>query len=167
MDYLKTNKRAMTVLCLMLLFCGLFMMVSCKDNNAGAESSSDLAAVMDKIDSEIDLGDEMIDLSADDLESFYGISSSEYNQFAAKINMSGVSSDEIIFVEAKDGNLASDIKTKIENRYQSKLNETENYFPQEYKKIKAGAVMQNGNYVSMIVSNDFEEIKDIYEASFK
>ena len=49
----------------------------------------------------------------------------------------------------------------------SKLNETQNYFPQEYDKIKKGSVMQKGNYVCMIVSDNFDKIKEIYESAFE
>lgn len=167
MDYGIGIKRVKALLCLSLLVCALLLTVSCGDNSKNENESSDLLGMMNKIGEEITFDENMMDLSADDLKAFYGIDESEYKQFAAKINMSGVSSDEIIFVEAKDEKSAKVIKEKIENRYQTKLNETENYFPEEYKKIKSGGVMQKGNYVSMIVSDDFEKIKDIYENSFE
>ena len=62
---------------------------------------------------------------------------------------------------------ASRLKAQLDKRYQAKLNEAKDYLPDEYAKISACKVMENGNFVSLIVSADAEAMAKIYQDAFK
>ena len=78
-----------------------------------------------------------------------------------------VGCDEVVLVEAKDADAASRVKEALDKRYQAKLNETENYLPDEYAVIKTCSVVMDGNYVAMIVAPNAADLVKIYNESFK
>ena len=132
----------------------------------GAAKSADLSAVKDSLVAQFKL-DEMMALSQDDLLDMYGIKPDDVKQYAALIARSSTSADEILLFEAKDADAASRLKAQLDKRYQAKLNEAKDYLPDEYAKIAACQVAQNGNYVSLIVSPDAEAMTKLYQAAFK
>lgn len=110
---------------------------------------------------------EMMELAASDMLDLYGIEEADMKQFAAVVNTSGIDCDEVILVEAVDADAAARVKTCLDNRYQAKLNETENYLPDEFAIIKECAVSQNGNFVAMIVAPGAEDMVKAYEGAVK
>ena len=80
------------------------------------------------------------------------------------MSTTGINCDEIVMIEAVDADAAARVKTALDNRYQAKLVETENYLPDEYAIIKTCSVTVDGNYVAMIVAPNAEELVKIYNA---
>ena len=73
----------------------------------------------------------------------------------------------MVLVEAVNADAAARVKTALDNRYQAKLNETQNYLPDEYAIIKTCSVTANGNFVAMIVAPNAAELVKVYNESFK
>ncbi|WP_312695168.1 DUF4358 domain-containing protein [Caproiciproducens sp.] len=132
----------------------------------GGTKQADLSKVMADMKAKI-TNKEMMDYSAEDLMPNYGIDSADVKQFAAYVDSTGIRGDEIIFLEGKDSDAAKRIKEKLDARYKNKENEMKDYLPEEYAVLKKCGVNQNGNYVSMIVSPQYEELNGIYNAAIK
>ena len=132
----------------------------------GGTKQADLSKVMADMKAKI-TNKEMMDYSAEDLMPNYGIDSADVKQFAAYVDSTGIKGDEIIFLEGKDSDAAKRIKEKLDARYKNKENEMKDYLPEEYAVLKKCGVNQNGNYVSMIVSPQYEELNEIYNAAIK
>ena len=100
-----------------------------------------LAEVMDSFQ----LDEEMIRLEGEDLTDVYGIALEDVAQFAAAVNGSGIKADEIVLVEAVDEDAAARVKELLDERYQSKLNELENYLPRNtpWSRLAASISMAN------------------------
>ena len=113
------------------------------------------------------LGDKMMTLSQDDLLDLYGIEAADVKQFAGAVNTTGIKCDEIVLVEAVDGDAAGRVKTALDNRYQSKLNEMDGYLPDEFAIVKECSVTANGNFVAMIVAPNAKELTAIYSEVVK
>ena len=113
------------------------------------------------------LGDEMLSLDENDLLDLYGIKSEDVKQFAGAVNTSGIKCDEIVMIEAVDASAAGRVKSALDNRYQAKLNEMENYIPEEYAVIKECSVTASGNFVAMIVSRNAAELTKTYAEAIK
>lgn len=128
-----------------------------------AAADVDLAAVM----SEFQLGDEMMSLDLNELIDLYYFDEADIKQSAAAIHDSGVNCDEIIMIEATSADAAGRVKKILDERYQAKLNETENYLPDEYAIIQKCSVTQSGNFVAMIVSPDAAKLTEIYQKYVK
>ena len=127
------------------------------------DGSVDLEAVL----AEFNLGEEMLVLDAYDIADLYFIDYEDLKQVAAAVHTSGINCDEIIMIEAVDADAAAYIKDIMDARYESKLNETENYLPDEYAIIKQCSVIADGNYVAMIVAPNAADLVAIYNASFE
>ena len=110
---------------------------------------------------------EMMDLGKDNLLQNYGIDPESVKQFAVYIDSTGLKGDEIILLEAKDEEAAKTVKEMIDARYQQKENTMKSYQPEEYAMLKECKVQQNGNYISLIVSPQHEELEKIYNEAFK
>lgn len=145
------------VLCVSLCACG---------EKTEAAKSADLSAVMKTLNESYDLS-HMMELTDIDLMDLYGIDTALTNQYAASIASSGIDADEIILLEAKDKDAYTTLKEKITNRYNQKLNEAKDYLPDEYTKITACPVLENGLYIALIVSNDYEAMTKLYNEAFK
>ncbi|QEY33609.1 DUF4358 domain-containing protein [Caproiciproducens galactitolivorans] len=127
---------------------------------------ADLKKVMTDMKAKIE-NQEMMDLTSDDLMPNYGISPDDVKQFAAYVDSTGIKGDEIIFLEGKDAEAAKRIKEKLDARYKQKEVEMKDYLPEEFAVLKKCSVNQNGNYVSMIVSPQYEELNKIYNDAIK
>lgn len=133
---------------------------------AGATKQADLSKIMVDMKTKI-TNTEMMELSAADLLPNYGIDSKDAKQFAAYVDSTGIKGDEILFFEGKDADAAKRIKEKLDVRYNQKENEMKDYLPEEYAVLKKCTVIQNGNYISMIVSPQYEELTEIYNTAVK
>ncbi|MBE6830262.1 MAG: DUF4358 domain-containing protein [Ruminococcaceae bacterium] len=132
----------------------------------GGTKQADLTKVMADMKAVLS-NKEMTEYSAEDLMPNYGIDTADVKQFAAYVDSTGIKGDEIIFLEGKDADAAKRIKEKLDARYQQKETEMKDYLPEEYAMLKKCGVNQNGNYVSMIVSPQYEELNKIYDTAVK
>ncbi|HEX2985354.1 MAG TPA: DUF4358 domain-containing protein [Caproiciproducens sp.] len=149
---------------LSLLLCAALILSFAACARAGAAKQADLGRVMSDMKSKL-TNKEMMDLSSDDLMPNYGISTPDVKQFAAHVDSTGVKGDEIVLVEGKDSDAAKRIKEKLDARYKQKEIEMKDYLPAEYAVLKKCTVKQNGNYVSLIVSPQYEELNKIYDSA--
>ena len=96
------------------------------------------------------------------MERYYGITEDMAAEYAGCINASGVEQEEVVLVKAVDESAAAEIKEKLDNRYQSKLNQNKDYNPEQAKMIEDCSVEKDCLYVSMIVSENADTITKIY-----
>ena len=99
---------------------------------------------------------------AADLNRFYGIAAEDVKEFAGGVNNSGVDQEEIVMILAADSDAADRIKTALENRLQSKLNETKNYNPEQYAIVEKSSVDVDNLYVSLFISEHSAQMKADY-----
>lgn len=149
-------------LAVVLLIAMIFTLTACGGKKEAAKTAN-LGEVMGKFT----FDGEMMSLDAASLLDLYGIKAEDMKQFAATVNTSGIDCDEVVLVEAVNADAAARVKTALDNRYQAKLNETENYLPDEYAVIKTCSVTAEGNYVAMIVAPNAADLVKIYNESFK
>ncbi len=153
------------ILCIALAL-ALALMSACSQQPAPAKEV-DLNAVMTALSSAFGLEDGMMSLTQDDLLEMYGIESADVKQFSARIPLESLLADEIVLIEAADAQAASRVKEKLEARYQAKLNENKDYLPEEYAKVQKCKVAVTGNFVSMIIFANADEVVAEYEKALK
>ena len=138
-----------TVLAVMLCACG--------------GSAKPLGDIFNEMKTKYNITD-MVEFSdVADLNRFYGIAAEDVKDFAGGINNSGVNQEEIVMVLAADASAAERISTALNNRYDSKLNETKNYNPEQYAILEKCSVDIDNNYVSMFLSKDADAMKADYK----
>ena len=145
----------------------LTTVILCSFTACGSSTKqADLSKVMTEMKSKI-TNKEMMELSKEDLMPNYGIETADVKQFAAYVDSTGTKGDEIIMTEGKDADAAKRIKDKLDARYMQKETEMKDYLPAEFAILKKCSVNQDGNYVSMIVSPQYEDLLKIYNAAIK
>lgn len=127
----------------------------------------DLPALMTKLPLAQEDRDEMMELDAADLMTYYGIAEADVKQFAALMHTSGIDCDEIVLIEAADSAAAGRVKTALEARLEIKKNEMRDYLPDEYAVIAKCGVRQDGTLVAMIVCPDEKEISGAYQEGIR
>lgn len=151
------------VLCVVMVLC-LLMMTACSPQPA---KEVDLKAVMDNLGAKYGLNEGMLDLTADDLLDLYGIAAADVKQYQARIKLESIQADEIVLIEAVDAKAAERVKEKLDARYQTKLNETRDYLPDEFDKIEKCKVVQIGNHAALIVCAEGQAAIGEYEKAVK
>ena len=145
------------VLALSLAACG---------QDSGSGKSADLPKVLETMKSEVGFSD-VIELDEAGLKSNYGIEADDVKQFAAKIKSTGTEYDQVLLFEGIDTDKANNIKKALDTWYEYEKSQTVSYLPEQYAIIEKCSVKQQGNYVSLIVSEQADKINGIYEESFQ
>ncbi len=93
----------------------------------------------------------------------YGITEDMVAEFAGGKNGSGVNQEEIVLIKATNEENAEAVRQSLETKFQSKLNQNKNYNAEQAKMIEGCKVEKNGLYVTMIVSDNAEQITGIFK----
>lgn len=152
---------------ILMTLCLLFALTACGGDTkteTAAPKNADLTAVYAGFGLS---GDDMLTLAQTDLMDMYGIEPADVKQFAGAVNLTGISAEEIVLIEAVDADAAARVKTQLDARYESKANQMRDYLPDEYAIIEKCSVRVDGNYVAMIVSANAETYVAAYEAAIK
>lgn len=144
------------IIAVALILCIALMLCSC------SAKAAPLSDIFSQIKAETGLTDlvEFDDVS--DLERLYGIDAADVREFAGGVNNSGVDQEEIVLIKATDLDATLRIESALNNRYNSKLNETKSYNPEQYAIVEKCAVEVRDDQISMIISPNADAIKSIY-----
>ena len=126
-------------------------------------SAKPLSDIFSEMKTTYDVTDMVEFTDASDLNRFYGIDEKDVKEFAGGINNSGVDMEEIVMVLATNKDAADRISEALNNRHESKMNETKNYNPEQYVIVENATVDVDGNYVSMFISEDSGAMKADYK----
>lgn len=159
-------KRTLTVLAAVLA--AVMLLCSCSSGGGSSDGDSGrqgktLTDVWSAVKSEVSFSDFKEFSDAKKLQRYYGISEDMVDEFAGGVNGSGVNQEEVVLIKAKDDSSASEIKQKLDARFQSKLDQNKNYNAEQAKMIEGCKVEQNGLYVTMIVSDNADKITRIFK----
>ena len=103
---------------------------------------------------------ELTDVS--ELEVYYSISPDDVKQFAAQIKEDSTNAPaEIVLVEAVDANAVDSVQTMLERRYHSIISMYASYSPKELELAKQCGVTTSGRFVTLIVSQVYDEMMSI------
>ncbi len=131
------------------------------DKKDDAKESVKLADVISEVNDEFSDATKGLSAIADEaeLKKVYSIDEADVAQFAGEINKDASTAPvEIVVVEAKDSASLKNVKTKLENRFNSILSQYSSYSPEEYEMAKDCAVTTTGNFAVLIVAEDYDDI---------
>lgn len=147
---------ALTVLTtLSMTSCGADNAISSEASESAVTSTADSGKTAKDILSAIE-GDHM------DASTFYGEDSFTKNTDKLRdggilYSSDGNYADEISMLKMADGSSA---KSQLADRLSYRLNQYENYKPEETKKIQAAKIFQAGDYWVLVISDNADEISD-------
>ncbi len=145
----------------------LFAFTGCGENPRKDVVLSD---VLYSINTEFSISeDEMMRIeTVDDLELYYNIAPADVKQFAAETTVNSATDiTEIILVEAIDSEATQRVHDALQIRYNSQRDLCASYSAELLAVVNECSVAQNGNYVTLIMSSDFDEITEWYNSHFE
>lgn len=162
---------------ILFLFCVILLFLSCgcslanKDTKSNSSetlsSTTEKASVPEKIVDEIKHKcnlPEMEELSLYQMGELYGIKEKDVAYFSALKASDSLVKDEIIVIQAMDEGEACSVHDCLQKHYENVLEESKEYLPDEYQKVKNCAVVKDGVYVRLFISDDAEVMNKIYES---
>ncbi len=118
-----------------------------------AQVQLDAAQAADAILSAVSFEDEMTAVDADMRDTLYGTSASDIAN--AKVYVStGATAEEIAVFEAVDEAAAGRIAEAVDKRLEQQRLDYEDYAPAEMPKLNDPALVKEGKYILLCVSND-------------
>ena len=138
---------------------------------AGCGSSSqsksiNIHAVMDSITSQVQMPEETISLTTnDDLMDYFGVDGSLAKDYVAVRDANYVGT-ELIIIEANDESSAQQISGQLNTRIAEDIETYQSYNADYAFLLQNSKVNINGVYVSLFISENAEEIINIYNSNF-
>lgn len=137
-------------------------LVLCLSLLAGCGSKDvNLNDVMTKLNSDFSLSLQTLS-SADELNTYYSISTDDVKQFAAEIDSTNDAPKEIILIEATDADAATRVEEALTTRLNSIMATYNSYSPDQVDMVKACKVTKDGNFVSLIVADKAPDMLNVY-----
>lgn len=137
------------------------------ENTGSSGSSSSSAAVTQsasekttKLLTEVEFP-EMVEVSSDRLEVYFGISADKVDDFSAYICGSGAMPDEFGIFLAKDASAAAEIEQLLRDRIDYQTETYRDYTPQEVYKLEDSFVSVSGNTVIYAICADNAKAREI------
>ena len=106
-----------------------------------------------------------LELPQERLTELYGIEQEDLKSAACIITMGGAFPDEIIMTEAVDAAAAQRIAQKLEARLADVTNQAQNYDAESYALLEKCKVQTAGNYVTLFISAQNEQLQQIFDAA--
>lgn len=125
-----------------------------------------LSEIMDEINTKNNLTLTQLS-SVDDLNTYYSINASDVKQFAAELDENNNAPVEIVLVEAKDSTSADTIEKALTSRYNSIYSQYSSYSPDQLDMVKKCKVTKDGNFVTMIVASNAEDMVKLFQSKIK
>lgn len=144
------------------IFAVAVALVLCLSLLSGCGSKDvNLNDVMTKLNSDFSLSLQTLS-SADELNTYYSISTDDVKQFAAEIDSTNDAPKEIILIEATDADAATRVEEALTNRLNSIMATYNSYSPDQVDMVKACKVTKDGNFVSLIVADKAPDMLNVY-----
>ena len=137
------------------------VMCVCIMSGCGGSKNVDLSEVVSKLNTDFSLSLNALD-SVDDLNTYYNIDVNDVKQFAAENDPTNDAPKEIVLVEGVDSDAAGRIEEALTARYNSIYSTYSSYSPEQLDMVKSCKVTKDGNFVSLIVSDNAPEMLDVY-----
>ena len=156
---MKMMKRFAAAALSLLLVPGL---AACSGGGDKADFEMDVQQVYEELTALPDMP-AMIELPEDKALDFLGLDYSQCVQAVTAISAMNIQADEIWLVEAKDGSAAAEIEELARARVGQRMEEFKNYAPDQYQVLENAAILREGNYVVLLVSQDIETLKAAFD----
>ena len=138
----------------------VFGLSSCSSHQ---EKSPDPRELMERIQEAVALP-EMTDVAEDYLEMNTGIEAQSYDSAVYCLLTSGTGADEIAIIRGTDEEQADAIQEKLENRLDYKERSAQVYLTENMPVIQGAVIRRDGLTVSLIVSEQAEQIVEVYDS---
>ncbi|SFC24157.1 DUF4358 domain-containing protein [Ruminococcus albus] len=138
-----------------------------KDDDKGGDNSAktavetmDVAAIADKLKSDISYEDSLVEFDADKINKILGVSPDAYKTAKVYVSSTGATPEEIACFEANK-DMAESIEGSLTIRLANQKSTFTDYKPEQAPKLDDAVLVVKGDYVFFSVSGDSAKAKEI------
>ena len=108
----------------------------------------------------------MMELTDEQVQDIYNIDPEKLADYAIRIPMMNVKSNEIAILKVKDVADVPAVEEAVKQRAQTVQQQFETYLPDQYENAKNYKVVTKGNYVLFVISDQADELVAEYDRFF-
>ena len=138
----------------------LLALTACGNQNDSVKCIKAVEAALEKtalsdVDTTVNFDE---DLYSENFEKLYNFSIDQVDDGVIAYASSGGSADEISVVHVKDSKDVSSVRKYMEARLEKRLQDFQNYKPEEVSKIENGKVVVQQQYVMFVISDKADDL---------
>ena len=151
---------------LMLTIIGGVLLAACSnDEPAVVEPTLTANEMVDEMLAKIEQP-MMMELTGEQVQEVYNIDPEKLADYAIRIPMMNVKSNEIAILKVKDVADVPAVEEAVKQRAQTVQQQFETYLPDQYENAKNYKVVTKGNYVLFVISDQADELVTEYDRFF-
>ena len=108
----------------------------------------------------------MMELTDEQVQEIYNIDPEKLADYAIRIPMMNVKSNEIAILKVKDVADVPAVEEAVKQRAETVQQQFETYLPDQYENAKNYKVVTKGNYVLFVISDQADELVTEYDRFF-
>ena len=108
----------------------------------------------------------MMELTDEQVQEIYNIDPEKLADYAIRIPMMNVKSNEIAILKVKDVADVPAVEEAVKKRAETVQQQFETYLPDQYENAKNYKVVTKGNYVLFVISDQADELVTEYDRFF-
>ena len=136
----------------------------CSGGSENSGKTVDISEVAKAMTEATVFQDEVIALDAGVVPNYYTVP--EGAEVVVYMCPTGATVEEISVFEAADGGVDA-VKEEINRHIDARISEYEAYKPGEVQKLKGSKIVENGNYVAVIIADDTKPAADAFAKAFE
>lgn len=141
--------------------CTIFVVSRCGVNN-----DKSISSITEYIGKKVNLNN-MEKSDSKSLKRFYGLNSSEFEDFAIYIPKSTMDVEEMLVIKVKDKGQVQGIEDTIDSRVNKQVESFSGYGPKQVALLQDYEVKSKGDYVFYAVSKDVDKLTTAFKDSVK
>ena len=108
----------------------------------------------------------MMEVTGEQVQEVYNIDPEKLEDYAIRIPMMNVKTNEIAILKVKDAADVSAVEEALKQRAQTVQQQFETYLPDQYENAKNYKLVTKGNYVLFVISDQADELVTEYDRFF-
>lgn len=157
--------KKLTMFLMLTIIGGLLLAACSNDEPKVVEPTLSANEMMDELLTKIEQP-MMMELTDEQVQEVYNIDPTKLADYAIRIPMMNVKSNEIAILKVKDVADVLAVEEAVKQRAQTVQQQFETYLPDQYENAKNYKVVTKGNYVLFVISDQADELVTEYDRFF-
>ena len=141
-------------------------MIFCGCTRGAAEINVPVSDISAKLMKELTWVDTLRQIDDNVIDKFYGFDTSKLAEYEVFVSDSGATAEGIAIVKMSDASVKDDVTAAMEKRVEKQKKQFENYMPEEMFKLENALITEKGNYVILVVADEFEQAEELIADCF-
>jgi len=156
-------KNSIVLISLSFILLSLFLIAGCGQDETRNPSVTE---IRDEISKSVNIS-EMIPGDEETLTFLYEVTMDDIEEFMLYTAPSNIQADELAIIKVKDRSKLEKIKSHMAQRVENQAASFKDYLPEEYALIERHVLKSRGNYILLAISDEADQIEEIFDESFK